>query len=253
MNRRELLRLSLTAAPLLWLRCAQSAEIAEETRLHARPDLFDAARAQNATTEPHALHLSHDRDGYYYAPRSAAAPAPLLLFLHGATGSGARVMEHLGDSADGSGVIVLAPDSRLRTWGFDAGEEPQDLAFLDDALELVFTSYQIDPQRVAIGGFSDGASAALSWGLANGDLFSSIVAFSPGFLHLSSPPVGSPRVFISHGDHDSILPIDRCGRRIAKELGDAGYDVRFRVFDGDHDVPGDVAREGWEWAVGRGR
>jgi len=34
------------------------------------------------------------------------------------------------------------------------------------------------------------------------------------------------------------------GRRIAAELKDSGYEVTFREFDGDHEIPVDVARAG---------
>ncbi|HEV8167908.1 MAG TPA: hypothetical protein VGP59_01145, partial [Pyrinomonadaceae bacterium] len=101
----------------------------------------------------------------------------------------------------------------------------------------------IDPARVALGGFSDGASYAISLGLINGDLFNSVIAFSPGFV-ISGEEHGKPRFFISHGTRDHILPIDRCGRRIAGELKARGFEVNFREFDGDHEIPADVAREG---------
>src|SRR5207248_441178 len=58
---------------------------------------------------------------------------------------------------------------------------------------------------------------------------------------------GKPRFFISHGTRDHILPIDRCGRRIAADLKARGYDVTFREFDGDHEIPAEVAHEGLRW------
>ena len=88
--------------------------------------------------------------------------------------------------------------------------------------------------------------AALSLGLINGDLFHSVVAFSPGFI-IRNEPNGKPRFFISHGTHDRILPIDACGRRIAGQLTAQGYDVNFREFEGDHEIPGDIAREGLQF------
>ena len=82
--------------------------------------------------------------------------------------------------------------------------------------------------------------------MINGDLFPSVAAFSPGFV-ISGTPHGRPRIFISHGTHDSILPIDSCGRRIAAALISRGYDVTFREFDGDHDIPTEVAEDGLKW------
>lgn len=46
----------------------------------------------------------------------------------------------------------------------------------------------IDPAHVAIGGFSDGASCALSLGLVNGDLFTHVMAFSPGLVVADEGP-----------------------------------------------------------------
>ncbi len=61
-----------------------------------------------------------------------------------------------------------------------------DVRFIDKALSKVFGSYRIDPSHLAVAGFSDGASYALSLGLPNGDLFSHIIAFSPGFMRAPS-------------------------------------------------------------------
>ena len=92
------------------------------------------------------------------------------------------------------------------------------------------------------------ASYALTLGLANGDLFSRVVAFSPGFV-ADVVRRGSPRFFVSHGTRDTILPIETCGRRIAREFRGLGYGVRFLEFDGGHAVPPDVAEAAMDWLV----
>jgi phospholipase/carboxylesterase len=110
------------------------------------------------------------------------------------------------------------------------------VAFLERALEDVFRTYAVDPERIAIAGFSDGASYALSLGLVNGALFSDILAFSPGFA-APSQTEDEPRIFISHGRQDPVLPIERCGERVAAALKQSGYDVDYREFSGGHVVP----------------
>jgi phospholipase/carboxylesterase len=114
-----------------------------------------------------------------------------------------------------------------------------DIGFIDHSLEVTFGRFTIDANRVAIAGFSDGASYALSVGLMNGDLFGNILAFSPGFAE-PKYNFGKPRIFISHGNKDTVLPVESGGRRLAKELGEAGYDVDYREFDGGHIVPPDL-------------
>ena len=99
------------------------------------------------------------------------------------------------------------------------------------------------------GGFSDCASYALSLGLTNGDLFTHVVAFSPGFM-APAEEWDAPRVFVSHGAADTVLPVDRCSRRIVPALERAGYAVRYREFAGGHAVPPAIAREAIGWFLG---
>ena len=195
------------------------------------------------------LGLDHERDAVLQLPKTAGqSPLPLLVMLHGATQSAEDMFWYLGSTYDEAGVAILAPNSRDTTWDAIRGSFGPDVEYLNRALERVFETTAIDPARVSLGGFSDGASYAISLGLINGDLFKSVVAFSPGFV-IEGSPNGKPRFFISHGTHDHILPIDSCGRLIAASLKSHGYDVTFREFEGDHEIPADVAREGLQWAA----
>jgi phospholipase/carboxylesterase len=206
-------------------------------RLNARP------RAGVKTSATGQIKLEHN--AVLQIPDNAAdKPLPLLIMLHGATQRAEDMFWYLGSAHEEAGVAVLAPNSIETTWDALGNRAfGEDVCALDQVLERVFETTAIDPARVSVGGFSDGATYALSLGLINGDFFKSIVAFSPGFV-INSSAHGKPRIFISHGTHDRILPIDRCGRRIADELKGKGYDVTFREFDGHHEIPEDVAREG---------
>ena len=218
-------------------------EFASFGRLSARPR--DGVKTSGSGEI--RLGLDRERDAILQLPSSAGqSPLPLLVMLHGATQSAEDMFWYLGKTHEEAGVAVLAPNSRDTTWDAIGGDFGPDVEFLNRALERVFDTTAIDPARVSIGGFSDGASYAISLGLINGDLFRSVVAFSPGFV-IKRTTQGNPRFFISHGTHDHILPIDRCGRRIAFALQFGGYDVTFREFDGDHEIPADVAREGLRW------
>jgi phospholipase/carboxylesterase len=169
--------------------------------------------------------------------------------LHGAAGAARYGVDLLRSPSDALGLLVLAPTARGPTWDVILGGYGPDVDFLDRALEFVFGRWAVDPTRLAVGGFSDGASYALSLGLANGDLFTHILAFSPGF---AAPAChrGRPRIYVSHGTHDRVLPIERCGRELVPMLRRAGYDVRYREFDGPHTVPAEIAREAAGWFTG---
>ena len=211
-----------------------------------------AARPRRAETVGPAglqqLKLEGGRDGLVYVPSGAGAgrAAPLMLLLHGAGGSARHTVSLLRGLADKAGMILLVPDSRGRTWDVIEGGYGPDVAYINRALGQTFGRYNVDPARVAVGGFSDGASYALSLGATNGDLFTHVVAFSPGFMSPASRH-GSPALFISHGTKDGVLPIDVCSRKIVPRVKGAGYRVRYREFDGPHTVPPDVAAEAVAW------
>jgi phospholipase/carboxylesterase len=220
---------------------------AADARLAARP----AEPGRPLGPGLHTLGLTRTRDALLRVPAGHRPdrPAPLAVMLHGAGGTAEHGLTLLADEADEAGLVLLAPASRRDTWDVLVGGFGPDVALVDAALAATFAHCAIDPARVALGGFSDGASYALSLGLTNGDLFTHVVAFAPGFMR-PARPVGRPRCYVSHGTRDAVLPIDPCSRRIVPALRRAGYDVRYREFDGPHTVPADVAREAVAWFAG---
>jgi nucleoid-associated protein YgaU len=72
------------------------------------------------------------------------------------------------------------------------------------------------------------------------------MAFSPGFV-APAPTQGRPRLFISHGAADTVLPIEQCSRRIVPRLRQANYDVTYQEFDGPHTVPPEIAQAAVAW------
>lgn len=117
------------------------------------------------------------------------------------------------------------------------------MRFLERALERVFARHAVDPARVAVGGFSDGASHAFLLGVINGDLFAGgVLAFPPGFL-APTERRGLPSVFVAHGVRDEVLPIEATSRRLVPRLRREGYKVDYREFAGGHVVPPELARE----------
>ena len=214
-------------------------------RLRARPGRVTGA----APVGLQPLMLGAARDSYLYVPATyrVERPVPLVLLLHGAGGHAHQGLDLLRSLADAAGLLLLAPASREHTWDLLVSRRyGPDLALIDRALEQTFSRYAVAPERVAVGGFSDGASYALSLGITNGDFFTHVIAFSPGFI-ASAGQMGSPRVFVSHGTRDGVLPIGRCSRKIIPQLEHAGYDVLYREFDGGHTISPEIALEAVGW------
>jgi len=175
-----------------------------------------------------------------------AQPAPFLVMFHGARGDGDGTLKSARASADEHGVILLCPSTREGTWDGIRGDFSRDFTVINTLLQKAFNSCAIDRQRLAIGGFSDGASYGISLGLINGDLFSHVIAHSPGFI-IANNWHGKPRVYVSHGRQDPVLPFDRCGAAIVARLEKQDYTPRFDVFDGGHTASPEIRSAALAW------
>src|SRR5215203_1432503 len=136
----------------------------------------------------HPLELGGDRDGILIVPQQYRPDkaAPLAVMLHGAGGYAPRLASRLS-IAGSLGVLLLVPESRGTTWDAIRGSYGPDVEFINRALDQTFTRCAVDQRKLAIGGFSDGATYGLSLGLDNGSLFTHVMAFSPGFAAARHP------------------------------------------------------------------
>ena len=199
------------------------------------------------------------RNGVLYIPPDHAEPLPLLILLHKAGGSASEWFSGGGSSyatyADKGRFIILAPQSPSPTWGTGPKNWGYDYVAINRALEEAFTRCAIDRNRLAIGGFSDGASYALSLGLANGDVFRFVIAFSPGFIVrarargriANNNEIQIPLVYIAHGTADNVLPIASTSRIFVSSLRKNGYKVEFREFSGGHHASRQVVDQAMSW------
>lgn len=227
----------------LLLGCIPSVEANQQRRgsprLTARrrePDLTIAPGRHNFRVlgSAAAIHIPQS-----YQPTNAT---PLVIFLHGALRAIDDFMESHAPISENTGAIVLMPLSSVSTWDAINGDFGPDVAIINGALDWAFRRCNIDATRIVLSGFSDGGTYVLALGRSNGDLFSRVVAYAPGFL-IDVPRNGRPQILITHGTQDVVLPIDVTSRRILPALRSAGYTVDYREFTGPHAVPLSIVRE----------
>ena len=185
--------------------------------------------------------------GLYYVPHSYRPnePLPLLILLHGGGRNPSDWFGSYSRRAEAGRFIIVAPKSSSKTWEA-AGDSGPDVSRINRALAVVFSRYAIARNRIIIGGLSDGASYAVSLGVANGDRISGVIAYSPGYV-VGQTGRGRPSFFISHGSHDKMLPVTGA-RRLVAYLRDAGYAVEYREFNGGHEVPAGISDAALTWA-----
>lgn len=228
-------------------------EAMEKRDIYRKGHLAARPRNEKATSEISSgiqkLVLNQKKECLLYVPKNytPTIPAALALMLHGAGGNAAHGMSYIEQHADEKNMILLSPSSHNYSWDIIAENSFRtDVIFIDYALFYVFDSFAINPAHVAIGGFSDGASYALCLGLGNGNLFTHIFAFSPGFYYTHNNR-GNPSVYISHGTNDDVLPIDPCSRRIVPKLKREGLSVLYEEFNGWHEIPPEIAKGAVDW------
>jgi len=221
----------------------------EAGRLGARPGRPTEPRPSPGL---HRLTTAEGGTGLLFVPRGlrAGRAAPLVVSLHGAGNRATSGIRPFRAVAERRRVVLLAPDSRGGTWDRTSGDFGPDTATVDALLTQTFARLRIDRRRIALLGFSDGASYTLSLGLTNGDLFTRLVALAPGHA-APERRRGRPPIWIAHGRGDSVLPLERTSAQLVPRLRRLGYSVRFRPFDGGHEVRPDIARAAIAWILRR--
>ena len=197
----------------------------------------------------YALELGSGRSARLRVTPENGKPRGLIVVFHGAGGTAREGLFVFREAWNVPGLALVAPAARGNTWSALSHEEDLDLATVNRALAETWRRCRIDRRRIAVGGFSDGATYALAIGLQNGDVFRSILALSPGGL-LDVAHRGRPRVFVAHGTRDDVLPVGRSDAAV-RTLRSSGYRVTYRRFGGGHQVTEAISRMAVRWYLGR--
>jgi len=169
------------------------------------------------------LHIPSTYDG--------RKPFPLILMLHGRTGSGRSIEKYSGMSeiADAHECIVAYPDALgfPTSWntGFDTDpHQADDVAFLHALLLELQKKLSLDGARIFVAGHSSGALMAYRMGAGFSETFAAIgaVAGSIGRTEPDGHIIAIPEavqpvsVIAFHGRKDEYLPYDTAKRAIVK-------------------------------------
>jgi phospholipase/carboxylesterase len=218
-----------------------------------------APGASRAATAGRALQLGDGALAYIPASLPAGRPAPMMVLLHGASGQPANIIRHFLDEAERHGIILVAPAARKTTWDAIAEDRrPQagwstftpkvrstmksDPPRIRAAMAAVEKQARVDASRMALAGFSDGASYVLAYGLTEPKMFRTLIAFSPGMVPHGRGRSGQ-RIFVAHGRQDRVLPFDTTASSIVPKLRLGRTEIVFRRFDGGHEMPDAVQEE----------
>lgn len=148
---------------------------------------------------------------------------------------------------------LAALEARLRAGAARAAIDevpdglPEVRAQMAQLVAEVSTRFAVPADRIALGGFSQGAMLALDVALHGADALAGVVLLSGTLVAASEwlprlPTLAGRPVFQSHGRHDPLLPFS-LAELLADRLRQAGARVDWHPFDGGHTIPPQVLGE----------
>lgn len=175
-------------------------------------------------TASHTLTVDGQKRDYaiHIPAGTGTAPLPLVVQLHGGGGNNVNIEKQTGfyDLADQDHFLVASPDGtggpadRLLTWnaGWCCGSalknKVDDVAFISAMLDDLEAHYPVDPRRIYVTGFSNGAMMTYRLGCALADRIAAIAPVS-GALDLDGCAPSRPvPVLAIHGTADENVPYD---------------------------------------------
>ncbi len=181
-----------------------------------------------------------------YQPAGLAAAAPLVVMLHGVSGSGEQAENSYGwdPLADSAKFIVAYPDGVGRAWnghgccGRPGRENIDDVGFITAMVGQISAALAIDKSRVYATGMSNGG--IMSYALAcNSGIFAAIGPDSATQLDGCAAPHPTSVIHI-HGTADRLVPYNG-GQGASFVDGPSIADVNAFWRNVDHCGPPDIA------------
>ncbi len=246
-------------AALGWLRRAGAAGFAGTRSLDEDPDLASVRGHPGFATATAAIRTNRETMFAEFRavaesseiltippPGECPGSCPLIVVLHGYGGEARNNAEIYRRVAAKLGAIVAAP-SALRPGpagrGFSWTFRDEAEWWVLRAMDRVSAEHPVDPERVVLAGFSQGANVALGVGLRHPRRFAGLLPVAGHYDPSRMPAAtrGGPRIYLLTGSRDPRVDSFRAAER---QLAGAGLDVRLRIVPGvGHSYPQRVDHE----------
>lgn len=199
-------------------------------------------------------------------PKTPSNNPPLLVLLHG-LGSNEKDLFSFAQYLDPR-LVVVSPRAPIVIgnnahswfdlkrgndgWTYDIKTVKQSSEDVLDYIDQLVKEYKVDPSKVFIGGFSQGAIMSLTAGLTHPDKIKGIVCLS-GRLYpelkqdLSNiKDFADLEIFISHGKQDQVLPYSDIVSD-SEFIMSLGLAPTIKYYDTAHTISQDNFRDMVQW------
>jgi len=197
---------------------------------------------------------------------------PLIIGLHG-NGGNSLEFSMLWNEINDLNVIYAVPESPYNyssnggaltqqySWAILSRDrnlreisDPLMTKYISEIASGIRSDYRISSTILL--GFSQGAAFAYAAGIKYHDNFDGLICFGgrlpsveeyPWFLSAKELEENNDlNIFVGHGNIDNAVNVTE-GRRSSRTLKKYGYNIKFRLFEGGHYVPGEILAEAIKW------
>ena len=200
--------------------------------------MLDSTVCIDGVTRPWVLYVSTRYD--------PSTPAPLLVRLHGGVGAPnirsepARYAseDEFAPGVDERGWLALYPMGQEgATWWDDVG-----IANIRNLVREVKRYYNVDDDRVYMGGFSDGGSASFAHAMLGPTDYAAFLALNGHMgvaskdnnMPLYAPNMMNTPVYATTTHNDDLYPTHKMAATVDMAQK-AGADIAYKTFAGEHD------------------
>ena len=197
-----------------------------------------------------------ERPAVLYVPRDYDPKEkwPLIIFLHGA---GERGDDGVRQTQVGIGTAIRKNPDRFpalvfmpqcpkgQWWGEIPGRGGDNSGHdhINDGLEQIKATYNIDSDRISLTGLSMGGFGTFSYGSRFADDISAFMPICGGGDPESATPLAKRPMWVFHGDADTVVPLDR-SQVMVDAIREAGGSVEFTKYAG-------VGHNSWDEAYSK--
>ncbi|HSF31866.1 MAG TPA: PHB depolymerase family esterase [Candidatus Tectomicrobia bacterium] len=192
-------------------------------------------------------------------------PYPMIVCLHG-RGADMRDLAGLAPAIDQTGYIYICPNAPVtisigpgytgRAW-YEPGGNPspaaqeQALTALDGVIRDVFAEHRVPAGQALLLGFSQGGAMTYRYGMLRPEMFAGLAILSGALRHPEGllrhlPTTQDQRIFIAHGTHDTVVPVD-LSRDAVAFLEARGYQPVYHEYPMGHEINLEVLNDLVPW------